>query len=675
VRRHIWRHSPDVFRREAFPLLDELIADVDPREPLYDLLHDETTPAPAERRRQCVPLQRLLELVGDSSDLYKLLLATARTLFTSTKNDRFCALRADALMAMHDSQKSTVYESDPCHSLTWCIDACARDGRVDERLLAEMSQYVETVAIEIKSKQNLRVRFVKPDIKVKIKLPTAAVTAAVAAAAATATTTTSSVVAQVEPVAPVERVVVAEAPVVEATPPTVGKFKISKQLLASASSETAPQERNRTKRLRKRDDDDDDDDDDDVSEPEEDDEFEDELASSGDESFSGEKKRKRAPKIKTGAKALTQAMTAAKAALTAPSTSTVTVRDEKERMTVLADMALILRSPPSVAALVREIYVRVEACVAEQKLPADDHMLPRLTPLALLAMHARPLLAGDEKTPPPPEETAEMLQVFYALLAERIVDDRVRLLSNEAANATNPAPPLPPKLAKLLHRNEFARKVLLHYALHRTLADDPSGVDAVIEVFQRKLGDAIKKELPFAQSIVSALLSMPQHSAALRHVVLEKFLLHHVRHARSDPKGVCHRQLLRYLLQVHSRLPIVTLIGYVHVGIMGVAHPALNMSLALDGAAADRGDSKKRSRTHGDMQQLSGELARSLAPLYAELWQRVIERVQARREAAFWSEWLASVSAHGGAPPPPPVKAERAPAQNSDNASSSGEMK
>jgi hypothetical protein len=659
-----------VFRREAFPLLDELIADVDPREPLYDLLHDETTPAPAERRRQCVPLQRLLELVGDSSDLYKLLLATARTLFTSTKNDRFCALRADALMAMHDSQKSTVYESDPCHSLAWCIDACARDGRVDERLLAEMSQYVETVAIEIKSKQNLRVRFVKPDIKVKIKLPTAAVTAAVAAAAAATTTTTSNVVAQVEPVAPVEPVVVAEAPV-----PTVGKFKISKQLLASASSETAPQERNRTKRLRKRDDDDDDDDDDDVSEPEEDDEFEDELASSGDESFSGEKKRKRAPKIKTGAKALTQAMTAAKAALTAPSTSTVTVRDEKERMTVLADMALILRSPPSVAALVREIYVRVEACVAEQKLPADDHMLPRLTPLALLAMHARPLLAGDEKTPPPPEETAEMLQVFYALLAERIVDDRVRLLSNEAANATNPAPPLPPKLAKLLHRNEFARKVLLHYALHRTLADDPSGVDAVIEVFQRKLGDAIKKELPFAQSIVSALLSMPQHSAALRHVVLEKFLLHHVRHARSDPKGVCHRQLLRYLLQVHSRLPIVTLIGYVHVGIMGVAHPALNMSLALDGAAADRGDSKKRSRTHGDMQQLSGELARSLAPLYAELWQRVIERVQARREAAFWSEWLASVSAHGGAPPPPPVKAERAPAQNSDNASSSGEMK
>jgi hypothetical protein len=526
------------------------------------------------------------------------------------------------------------------------------------------------------------------------------------------------VVADVPMVVAADSLDVRAAAAVEAAPPTVGKFKISKQLLAAASSETAassstsaPQERNRRptekarapKRLRKRDngddddggDDDDDDDevDDDASsivEPEEDDEFEDELASSGDESFSGEKKRKRpaakkrAPKIavgatkrggKTGAKALTQAMTAAKAALTAPSTSTLTVRDEKERMTVLADMALILRSPPSVAALVREIYVRVEACVAEQKLPADDHMLPRLTPLALLAMHARPLLAGDEKTPPPPEETAEMLQVFYALLAERIVDDRVRLLSNEAANTTNPAPPLPPKLAKLLHRNEFARKVLLHYALHRTLADDPSGVDAVIEVFQRKLGDGIKKELPFAQSIVSALLSMPQHSAALRHVVLEKFLLHHVRHARSDPKGVCHRQLLRYLLQVHSRLPIVTLIGYVHVGIMGVAHPALNMSLALDGAAADRGDSKKRSRTHGDMQQLSGELARSLAPLYGELWQRVIERVQARREAAFWSEWLASVSAHGGAPPPPPAKAERAPAQNSDNASSSGEMK
>lgn len=73
VKRQIWLADADVFRREVFnnsrlwfftliifrffaiqifPLLTEFIAETNPREPLYDLLHNETTPPPVARRKQ-----------------------------------------------------------------------------------------------------------------------------------------------------------------------------------------------------------------------------------------------------------------------------------------------------------------------------------------------------------------------------------------------------------------------------------------------------------------------------------------------------------------------------------------------------------------------------------------------------------------------------------------------
>ena len=89
VQQQIWEHDPTVFRREVFPVLTELIAEDNPVEPLYDMLHDETTPGPAERRRESDALQRVLKMVGSRPSLYAQLLETARALFLSTKNDRF----------------------------------------------------------------------------------------------------------------------------------------------------------------------------------------------------------------------------------------------------------------------------------------------------------------------------------------------------------------------------------------------------------------------------------------------------------------------------------------------------------------------------------------------------------------------------------------------------------
>jgi hypothetical protein len=119
VKRQIWLADEEVFRRDVFPILEDLSADNNPRDPLYELLRDDTTPPPAMRRRLSAPLQRIAALIGDSLELHNQLCQIARVLFVNTKNDRFCALRADVLMLAHDLQRASIYEREPCHALTW----------------------------------------------------------------------------------------------------------------------------------------------------------------------------------------------------------------------------------------------------------------------------------------------------------------------------------------------------------------------------------------------------------------------------------------------------------------------------------------------------------------------------------------------------------------------------
>jgi hypothetical protein len=41
-------------------------------------------------------------------------------------------LRGDTLMAMHDANIAGVYGCDKLHQFAWTVDACARDGRIDD---------------------------------------------------------------------------------------------------------------------------------------------------------------------------------------------------------------------------------------------------------------------------------------------------------------------------------------------------------------------------------------------------------------------------------------------------------------------------------------------------------------------------------------------------------------
>lgn len=120
---------------------------------------------PLNRRESNPILQELVRLVGKSLPLYNLMLHFFRTLFANTNNTHFCSLRADLLMALHDSGVSEVrwsrshmtimpwlwvtslqiYESDPCHNFAWCLDACIKDNNVEIRRIREMQAYFDLI--------------------------------------------------------------------------------------------------------------------------------------------------------------------------------------------------------------------------------------------------------------------------------------------------------------------------------------------------------------------------------------------------------------------------------------------------------------------------------------------------------------------------------------------------
>ena len=63
--------------------------------------------------------------------------------FAKSGDRRLCTLRAELLMAMHDTEIDDVTRQDPCHNLAWTLDAglaavgCATDLDRKERIEAE----------------------------------------------------------------------------------------------------------------------------------------------------------------------------------------------------------------------------------------------------------------------------------------------------------------------------------------------------------------------------------------------------------------------------------------------------------------------------------------------------------------------------------------------------------
>lgn len=68
-----------------------------------------------------------------------------RTLFLRTRNVHYCTLRAELLMALHETEVQEITNVDPCHKFTWCVDACIRERNVDTKRSREIQAFLDGI--------------------------------------------------------------------------------------------------------------------------------------------------------------------------------------------------------------------------------------------------------------------------------------------------------------------------------------------------------------------------------------------------------------------------------------------------------------------------------------------------------------------------------------------------
>lgn len=145
VKRQIWKDNQSLFGDEVSPLFSRYI--IEKEQVLFD--HNNLnslffSPSPKIRRQGDVVI-KLAHMIGHSVKLYDMVLQFLRTLFLRTKIIHYCTLRAELLMALHDSEIQDIISVDPCHKFTWCLDACIREKNVDIKRSRELQGFLDSI--------------------------------------------------------------------------------------------------------------------------------------------------------------------------------------------------------------------------------------------------------------------------------------------------------------------------------------------------------------------------------------------------------------------------------------------------------------------------------------------------------------------------------------------------
>ena len=146
VKRRVWMKKHPLFGDAVGPVLNRYI--LEKQNLLYSTentkLQNFFSLPPRERRQKPI-VKQLVEMIGCSIDLYNLVLQFLRTLFLRTKEENYCSLRSELLMAFHDADIKEIRQVDPCHKFTWCLDACIRDKSIDTRRLKELQTFLDSI--------------------------------------------------------------------------------------------------------------------------------------------------------------------------------------------------------------------------------------------------------------------------------------------------------------------------------------------------------------------------------------------------------------------------------------------------------------------------------------------------------------------------------------------------
>lgn len=146
VKRRVWMNNHPMFGDAVGPILNKYIEEKN--KTMFDL---ETVrlksfySIPPRQRRQKSVVKELVDMIGGSIELYNLVLQFLRTLFLRTKEEHYCSLRGELLMAFHDADIKEIRQVDPCHKFAWLLDACIRDRSIDSKRLKELQLFLENI--------------------------------------------------------------------------------------------------------------------------------------------------------------------------------------------------------------------------------------------------------------------------------------------------------------------------------------------------------------------------------------------------------------------------------------------------------------------------------------------------------------------------------------------------
>lgn len=146
VKRYVWMRKHALFGDAVGPILNKYVDEK--RRLLYTTENIKVKhffSVPPRQRRQKEVIKQLVEMIGNSVELYNLVLQFLRTLFLRTKEEHYCSLRDELLMAFHDADIKEIRQVDPCHKFCWCLDACIRDRSIDSKRLKELQVFMDGI--------------------------------------------------------------------------------------------------------------------------------------------------------------------------------------------------------------------------------------------------------------------------------------------------------------------------------------------------------------------------------------------------------------------------------------------------------------------------------------------------------------------------------------------------
>eukprot|EP00047_Mylnosiga_fluctuans_P006705 m.248591 g.248591 ORF g.248591 m.248591 type:complete len:568 (-) comp15767_c0_seq1:140-1843(-) len=139
IKRQVWEANSKLFTQTMLRVLRVYCTET----PYAAMNMDDLRRVLPQARYHDSALVSILDLIGQSKELYNSFLAILRTQFFKGAERVYCTLRADALMALHEAAVAALYQVDPCHKLTWCTAACMREGTMDLRRAQDLMALVE----------------------------------------------------------------------------------------------------------------------------------------------------------------------------------------------------------------------------------------------------------------------------------------------------------------------------------------------------------------------------------------------------------------------------------------------------------------------------------------------------------------------------------------------------